>query len=934
MSDSTRKSKALNEEADSWLSVIKELYGEKRASAYNKEEHVLRAFLDGLQNDFNLQRRFLCKIKQPISVGGTGIVFEASHVNMPSQQLILKFNRPRISDDLMTMVENERQMLQVFDHSNIIHVLDVGNLEIKVDKETNVLSFIIEPFVPGAAPLRKYVESLSLKGQVVNVPALDRSLQQVAMLVRQWVDALSYIHDQGYVYLDVKPDNVIVDKYGHLVVIDFGSTQKLDPNDENSLQIYFTERYADPRLLMRMRDRTSSDRVRSAIKRKELTTEFDYYALGKSILDLLNIILQGHPHDFPERPLFRSLHFLATRLLNGYNESEYDPMKDHIVGEVFGGLRKLDYSTIHYGNLKDVLRDLEKECGFWNPESVIPELGTYSKNVVRVTPDINTVLTSRLRSLIEHPLFARLKMISQLGLITLIYPTADHSRFDHVLGAYTYTASYVKSLFYDSQNPIFRNLVDERDIKAVLLAALLHDLGQYPLAHDLEEVHPKIFGHSGISIELISDETRDKNGKTLISIIKDPEDGWGVDRECLIQVLGAHSRQLKLTGATVQDFKADILSALIDGPIDADKADYIIRDSAQCRIPYGGQLDIERLLRVLTFVRIPGDVHGLHRATIGVYEKGRASADSFGLARYLLHSAVYWHHTSRILKSMLQYATAMLLPRDVFNPGADNKINEVHQKLLHFITQLVPPFSNIEKETEPRRRPEAEKVTVEGQPTSDVMETLEDEGGDLESEEELGTEWYPGISTTDWLMLGWLKELSDSKLGIALIDCILERRLYKRAHAIQREDNKDLVGKLEDLTWPDRVNLCQKIQESIYVKIRDKEAIIETRPLTGLNEVQKLLADNLAILVDIPDPKKVTSFGRPLLYVPELERKTYYHERISPVKADSLRESMELLMKSIAPIRVLCHPNIRQWVCSCITPQEMIAIVEQASEVI
>jgi len=927
-----RPSKQQSDEIASWLLTIKELYGDKRNDAYRREEPILRSFLEKLRTDFNLQQRFLCKIERPISVGGTGIVFEGSHTNMPSQKLVLKFNRPHISDDEMTMVENERQILQLFDHSNIIHLLDVGKSDIKVDSETHSLSFIIEPFMSGATPLRKYVEFLSLKGQLVNVYALDKSLQQLVLLIHQWVDALAYIHAEGYVYLDVKPDNVIVDEYAHLVVIDFGSTQKLDSNDENSLEIYFTERYADPRLLKRMRDRTSSDRVRSAIKRKEITPEFDYYALGKSILDLLNIILEGHPHDFPERPLFRALHFIATRLLNGYNEGEYDPLKDHIVGEIFGGLRKSDYATIRYQNLKDVLRDLEKEYGSWNPENVIPELGTYSKNVVRVTPDMNTVLTPRLRSLIEHPTFARLKMISQLGLITLVYPTADHSRFDHVLGAYTYTANYVKSLFYDSQNPIFRNLVDEQDIKAVLLAALLHDLGQYPLAHDLEEVHLKTFGHTGISIELISDETKDKDGKTLLDIIKDPKEGWGVDPECLLQILGAHSRQLKLTGATVRDFKADMLSALIDGPIDADKADYIIRDSAQCRIPYGGQLDIERLLRVLTFVRIPGDAHGLHRATIGVYEKGRASADSFGLARYLMHASVYWHHTSRILKSMLQYATAILLPPEIFNPSAEGQIKEVHQKLLDFIIQLVPPFSEIKQETESKKRQETEKVPVATQPSSDVLESISKEMSDLESEEELATQWYPGISTTDWLMLNWLKELSLSQFGGALINCILERKLYKRAHAIQRDDHRDLVQKLQDLTWPNRVKLCQKVQESIYGSIRDKETLIETRPLTGLDEVQRLLTTNLAILIDIPDPRKITGFGRPLIYVPELERKTYYHERMSPIKAESLTESMELLMDSIAPIRVLCHPSIRQWVCSCVSPNEMMAIIERALE--
>lgn len=926
-----------NKEIEKWLSEIKELYGAKRVDQFKEEEDLLKAFLLKLKEETQPSRRLsICRLESPYRRGGTGIIFKALHTNVPEQELVLKFNRPRLTGDTRALVENELRILPLLDHANIIRVIDVGKFNIKVEGNMYPLCFIVEPYIPEAMTLRDYVETLSYKDmQDINTAFLDLSLQRLTFILHQWVDALVYIHERGYVYLDVKPDNAIVDKDGHLLVIDFGSAQEVDPTDNSPIEIYITKRYADPRIKKEISRSTSPDRVRSAVKRKDLTPDLDYYALGKSILEILYIISKDHPHDFPQRPLFQSLHFLATRLLNGKNEERATSLTEHRLSETFRGLRRPDYETIRYTDLKDVLRDLEKERGSWNPEKVIPELATYAKETVRVVPGINTVLTPRLLSLIEHPLLARLKMVTQLGLITLVYPTASHSRYDHVLGSYTYTTSYIKSLFNDTHNCIFRNLVNEDDIKAALLASIVHDLGQYPLAHDLQDVHPKIFDHTGISIDLLSNQTKDRQGRTLLDIIQDPKDGWGVDPERLKRILGAHSGQLRLLGIDVRDFKADMLSALIDGPIDADKADYIIRDSTSCRIPYGKQLDIERLLRVLTTVRIPEYLQASHKVTIGVYEKGRASASAFSLARYLMYSSVYWHHTARIIKAMLHYATAMILPPEVFYTSTSGKIREVREKLIHFVLNLTPPFEEIEKGIlSARSFFDVDKLPVKGEPPSDVLKTIVEGKMVSKSIEEHEKVWYPGISTTDWLMLNWLKTLSKSKedvRGIALIDMIQQRKLYKRVYTIQIDNaNKELVTKLEALKWLDRIKLCENMQGFIYETIEERKDDLETKPLTHIDDVRRLFTSNLLVLVDIPDPEKYAGTGRPLIYVPELERKTYYQNGILPVRADNLVRALEFLMKSISPVRVLCHPDIRQWIGACFRPNDMREIINRA----
>lgn len=833
-------------------------------------------------------------------------------------------------------MRNELNILPKLDHSNIIRLIDIGTFSI--DEITIPLSFIVLPFIAEAKTLDKYLCSLELgENPVENVVLLDETLQNLVNLLHQWVDALKYIHDNKYVYLDVKPSNVIISKDGHLYVIDFGSTEYIDEEDHTSIMIYFSERYAYPRLKHNMRRSTSSNRVISAIKRSSLNYEFDYYALGQSILELLYILLKHHPHDFPQRPLYRSLHFLSTRLLNGLNSKKEREVNSIFPSEIYGGLNSEDYKTIKYEKLEDVLRDLEKEFGSWNLENVVPEIKTFPKDTIRMAPKINTVLTPRLRSIIEHPLFSRLKMVNQLGgLITLVYPTADHSRYDHILGSYSYTALYIKSLFYDSNNCIFRNLVDDEDIKGVLLASLLQGIGQYPLSYDLEEVNQKIFDHMSISVDLLSNPTKDAYGRTLSEIITDKKNGWGVDIEKLKLILGTHSTQITrahLFGRRdIHDFKADMLSALIDGPIDSDKADYIIRDSSHCKIPYGDQLDIERLSNVLTTVRIPDHISTKsdNKVTIGVYEKGRASASAFSLARYLLYSSVYWHHTSRIIKAMIQYATVLLLPQKVSVPSSlDGEISEIRGKLINFIVNLAPPFENLYEENILLRE-QFLKISLEAQPTDDVFSKVLSDNGTSP----MNNYWYPGISLTDWHMINWLGNLSnpenDDKRGLMLLNLILKRDLYKRVCTIPRNRaNKDIIDKFSSLTWLRKIMVCEEIQRRFIELIKEKQPNLDTQPLTHIDAVQKINNENLAIIIDIPDPKKVFEFSRPLIFVPELERKTYYYEDMQPEEAENLTKALESLYISISPIRILVHPDLRQQMGACISQKDMHRIIQR-----
>lgn len=945
---------------------LKEKYGDRRAEDFAKEGEKAVDYLK------EMSRRIAdtYTIGDVLAVGGSGIVIKGRH-NRFNQPIVVKINRPNAEAEGKSMVENEAHVLPTLSHPNIIGVLDrrklcvhsSGFCDCENNKEscdhsegcdtTPKLTYIVEPFIEGSKPffthapdqvkgtwLYKKVEEL--KRAMPTPLRLERGddagqatkraaalLDDVAELFYRWVSLLSHLHSanppakEGYVYLDVKPENVLVDKHAHLMSIDFGSAERRDATDNAPIGVFYTKFYAHPELIKSLSDKPSSNRVRASVKRSDLRPAFDYYALGISMLQVLNEIAEVRPHVIPQLPLYRSLHFLATRLLDGKNSSRQDDDRFPHASQVFPSLIDQDYASLKYENLHDTLRDLDKERRHWDLEEKIPELAAYSKDIVRVVPGFNTVLTQRLRGVIEHPLVSRLKYVTQLGLVSLVYPTADHSRYDHALGSYTYTTYYVKSLFNDLGNPLFRNLVGMEDVNAVLLAALLHDLGQYPLAHDLEEVHPGIFKHGSIGAELLKDTTRDQRGRTLLEIITNEQNGWGVKEDTLQRIFGALPKGLDFPKRT--SLKTDVLAAIIDGQVDADKADYIIRDSVRCELPYGAQLDMERLLRVLTVALLPEEQNAGKRVTLGVYDKGRVSAHAFGQARYQLLATVYWHHTARIIKAMLQYATTIGLPLAAFGPEEEPARGrsevEIRERLLQFVKSLVPPFTTRPQQQPRTTREQEADFDLAAEPPEEAITTVEDDeeqnGRDHSGEDD----WYPGIAWTDWLMLRWVAGLPEANAQSRnLIHGIQTRRLYKRVATFARGGpHSALIEKLDNklLTdWPARVNFCKKLHRKVYERLSVEWANLDTKATMTKSDFERLCESHLLILVDIPDAKKKIGYARPLGVVPELREKSYQQDTRQASVDGAWRKIMGEMVEGIAPVRVLCHPDVRNLVSS------------------
>jgi hypothetical protein len=220
-------------------------------------------------------------------------------------------------------------------------------------------------------------------------------------------------------------------------------------------------------------------------------------------------------------------------------------------------------------------------------------------------------------ALLDTPPVQRLRRVSQLGTAALVYPSANHTRFEHSLGVYELATRALDQLDIRGE-----------DAKAVRAAALLHDVGHGPFSHTLEELLYRRTGR-------YHDDVTDLLAQDAVAGVFDSYD---VDRDRVAGLIAGKGR----------------LGQLVAGELDVDRMDYLVRDAHHTGVPYG-TIDIERLLRALSFV--DGDL---------VLAEGNVqTAESLLVARALMNPTVYNHHVARISKTMLQRATVRLLQRDV-----------------------------------------------------------------------------------------------------------------------------------------------------------------------------------------------------------------------------------------------------------------------------
>ena len=228
--------------------------------------------------------------------------------------------------------------------------------------------------------------------------------------------------------------------------------------------------------------------------------------------------------------------------------------------------------------------------------------------------------------------FQRLRRIRQLGGDFQVYPTAEHSRFSHSLGVYEIVRRMVTEIKSLSME------LSEYDKICVMLAGLLHDVGHGPFSHAFE--HITNHSHEDYTAKIILGET--ELNQVLTEVYpRLPED---------------------IVSIIEHNHPNDILNQIISGQLDADRMDYLLRDSYFSATSYG-QFDLERILRTMRVRKIDKNKKALVVKYTGIH-----SVEDYIMARYQMYWQVYYHPVARSYEAVFIQLFNRL--KDIFK---DNK---------------------------------------------------------------------------------------------------------------------------------------------------------------------------------------------------------------------------------------------------------------------
>ena len=239
------------------------------------------------------------------------------------------------------------------------------------------------------------------------------------------------------------------------------------------------------------------------------------------------------------------------------------------------------------------------------------------------------------RALLETAAMSRLKGMNTLSFALYAFPAAKHTRFDHAIGVYYLTRLTLKRIINSGA------YLEDRDVRASLAAALLHDIGRYPYAPATEGIRlPGVLPRDEVTRRLIEEteiadilltswDLKPHNVFRLIAQGDGSDGGAHADGQDGVVPL----RNLTPTEHLARD--------LISGSLDVDMLDRLVRDSKGAKVSYG-LIDVEDLVNSL---RIVGQDN---RAVLAVDEAGVGCLQSLVFARYLMHYNVYGHHALRV----------------------------------------------------------------------------------------------------------------------------------------------------------------------------------------------------------------------------------------------------------------------------------------------
>lgn len=245
--------------------------------------------------------------------------------------------------------------------------------------------------------------------------------------------------------------------------------------------------------------------------------------------------------------------------------------------------------------------------------------------------------------IIDAYAFQRLRRVRQLATAQYAFPGADHTRFAHSLGTFYVMQQIITHFENYFQELGLSECIDQNEKDLLLVAALLHDLGHTPFSHALEDVmrNAKKVPHEQWTIDII----KDKSEGGLFNVI---EEQFGKESAEKVSTLILMHQENNLFFSSEEMNLSSIFHSLLSSQLDADRLDYLRRDSVSTGFSYG-LIDIDR---IISSFRIGILENG--KAVVCVAEKNLPDVEGYLYARYQMYRNVYLKPFKMLTEELLK----------------------------------------------------------------------------------------------------------------------------------------------------------------------------------------------------------------------------------------------------------------------------------------
>lgn len=582
-----------------------------------------------------------------IGKGGQSVVVRAIHANNRFTRALKILDRTAVSTEYYgdipaTAHSSERVLHSTFHFKHTLPIVDCGT---DLDSDGLTIVYYALPYMQ-PTPLDLYFETMRSATPYDALRADPRIRagmhDKVLLILRQIAEGLCEYASFGLVHMDLSPDNVIVRHDGDAIapecfLIDLGSALQLsliDPND--FVPVWIKPWYFPMKQVNDFRDGELPGADILALGHR-----IDLYAFGRLLYRLFFDVAGLDPR--------------LTPAPDGKNKEAYWRMALGATG-TFQFLK----------DLADRLLRLEVASPALLRDAIYPQAlmnggpflwsGAFSQHL----PGIRVRVRERLlhiphpfSELTDHPAVQRLRRLHQLSLVDQIYPGATHTRFLHALQVFDVSRQY---LFALSRSSEARLILTRQNTEEILAAALLHDVGQFPFAHGLEDLR-KLWVADG---DGAADDRRVLYDQEVAeSVLLEPVEGaaplWnvllssGLRPQTVSYLLQKGPRDTSFE--PVSQLGRDIIAGLID----ADRVAYLMQDSDAAGVAFGRQVDLTSLLEGLRVTWIDG------APRLAIDEKALSAVEAVLAAVYWMYRNVYWHHMNRGIMAAVKYTFQQLV---------------------------------------------------------------------------------------------------------------------------------------------------------------------------------------------------------------------------------------------------------------------------------